>query len=151
MSVIDTCIYDRDDDVGIARAQIPGFGGVDIGVFGAARLSYVVQRPLLGITRIVRSQEESVLVVRLGVIHVVRKVKLNEGIQNIRALRQLDRDQTRCNVIVFFHDGRPGDDRIRDRASSDASGPRSRDRRQALNRPQLRICKTDDKLVRLVG
>src|SRR5205823_5686362 len=44
---LDGVVDDGDDDVGAAGGHLPGFGGVHVGVGGAAGLAGVVQVPLL--------------------------------------------------------------------------------------------------------
>ena len=53
MVVVDAGVDHGDDDVAAARRDVPGLGGVDVGVGAAAGLAGVVHAPQLGEARVV--------------------------------------------------------------------------------------------------
>src|SRR5207249_4602230 len=88
--VIDAGVDDGDDGGVIAGGLVPGLGGVDVGVGGAAGLDGVVEVPLRGEPRVVGRQRDVDAVVGLGVEDAGLGTVGGQGVGDGNAGRELD-------------------------------------------------------------
>ena len=144
--IVDARIGNCDYDIGTARIDIPCIVGVDVGIRRAAGLARVIQRPLLGVIRVVGNKKQLVLVVRLGIQDVGRAVESSKSVQDACALGQSYGRQAGCDIVIDFVHLGPVDYGSRDHTSHCASGPRPGHQLNAGSR----ISETHNQFVRFI-